>query len=305
MDGIAEEDGIADGAPYRRAIVVANPIAGRGKGGAAARELAEGLKSLGAATDVHLTEGRGDAWHFLRSLERDVDLVVAVGGDGTVGEVLNGLVDPEVPVGILPLGTANVLAAELSLPRDVHRALEIFAAGRTTAIDVAHVNATLSFLVVGVGYDAIAVRDVESRRDGPITKLTYALAVLRALSGYREPRLEVEIDGEPVEGGPFGLVLASNITNYGGFLKLSPEGRLDDGRFDVYLFRGASPVRLVGHAVRGVLGRLIGKSCLVRPARSLRVTSDEPVPVQVDGDSAGETPIDLVVSDVQYKILVP
>jgi diacylglycerol kinase (ATP) len=294
-------------APYRRAIVVANPVAGRGKGRAAALELEEGLKRMGASTGVYLTEGRGDAWHFLRSMEEDVDLVVAVGGDGTIGEILHGLVDPEVPVGILPLGTGNILAAELGLPRDVHRALEIFERKKTARIDVATVNGNLrSFLVVGVGFDGYAVREVAARRTGPISKLSYLPAALRALGDYREPSLEVEIDGEPVEGGPFGLVLASNINHYGGFMRLSPEGRPDDGRFEVYLFRGGSPFRLAGHAARGVFGRLLGKSCLVRPARRLRVTSEEPVPVQVDGDAAGETPVHLEVEhDVQYRILVP
>lgn len=292
-------------APFRRALVVANPIAGRGKGGAAAEELARGLRKLGATTEIHLTAGRGDAWHWLRSADRKADLVVAVGGDGTVGEVLHGLVDTEVPVGILPLGTANVLAAELHLPRDVDRALEIIARKRAATIDVATVNGMLSFLVMGVGFDGRAVHEVAARRRGPITKLAYATAVVRALAGYREPRLEAEIDGEPVEGGPFGLVLCSNITHYGGFMRLSPEGRLDDGRFDVYLFRSATPFGLVGHAVRGVLGRLIGEACLVRSARHLRVTSDAPVPVQVDGDPAGETPVELEVGDRQYRILVP
>lgn len=292
-------------APYRRAIVVANPIAGRGQGRSAALELEEGLKSLGAATEVYLTVGRGDAWHWLRARRRDPDLVVAIGGDGTVREVLSGLVDPDVPVGILPLGTANVLATELGLPRDVHRAIEIFARKRSTQIDVATVNGRLCFLVMGVGFDGHAVRELEARRSGPITKFVYGPAILRALRRYAEPHLEVEIDGERVEGGPFGLVLASNIRRYGGFLPLSHEGRIDDGCFEVYMFRGASPARLVGHVVRGVAGRLVGKSCLALPARRLRVASPTPVPVQVDGDSAGETPVDLVVSTTQYKVIVP
>ncbi len=305
--GTTEAGGVrvAAEAPYRRAIVVANPIAGRGQGRSAALELEQGLKSLGAATELYLTVGRGDAWHWLRSRRRDADLVVAIGGDGTVREVLGGLVDPDVPVGILPLGTANVLAAELGLPRDVHRAIEIFARKRTTPIDVATVNGVLCYLVMGVGFDGHTVREIEARRSGPITRLVYGPAILRALRRYDEPRLEVEIDGERVDGGPFGLVLASNIRRYGGFMRLSPKGRIDDGRFEVYLFRGASPARLMGHLVRGVAGRLVGKSCLVVPARRLRVTSEQPVPVQVDGDSAGETPVDLVVSNVQYKIIVP
>lgn len=292
-------------APFRRAVVVANPIAGRGKGRSAAEELGEGLRALGAETEVFLTSGRDDAWHFLRSHEGEVDLVVAIGGDGTVREVLNGLVDPDVPVGILPLGTANVLAAELGLPRDVHRALEVFARGRVVPIDVATVGGKLAFMVMGVGFDGLAVREVEAHRKGPITKLVYGPAILRALRGYTPPELEVEVDGERVPGGPFGLVLVSNLARYGGFMRLSPRSRMDDGRFEVYLLRGGSPLALAGHALRGVAGRLEGKRCVVRQARSVRVTAKRPAPVQVDGDYAGETPIELSVSDLQYRVLVP
>jgi YegS/Rv2252/BmrU family lipid kinase len=291
-------------APFRRALVVANPIAGRGQGASVACELSEGLKRLGARTQVYLTTGPGDAWHWLRSEGAGADLVVAVGGDGTLREVLDGLVDPEVPVGLVPMGTANALAAELDLPRDVHHALEVFARKRTTPLDVATVNGTLSFLVTGVGFDGRCVREVDARRNGPITKLAYGPAVLRALRGYRAPELSVEIDGERLDE-TFGLVLASNITHYGGFLRLAGEGRLDDGHFEVYLFRGVSAVGLAAHALRGVLGRLVGRSCEVRRAKRLRVSSDEPVPFQVDGDYGGETPVELTVSETQYRLLLP
>jgi YegS/Rv2252/BmrU family lipid kinase len=290
--------------PYRRALIVANPIAGNGKGASVAGELGEALKRLGASTRVHVTRAAGDAWHWLRSEGAGADLVVAVGGDGTLREVLGGLVDPEVPVGVLPMGTANALAAELGLPRDVDRALEVLARGRTTRLDVATVNDSLSFLVTGVGFDARTVREVEARRDGPITKLAYGPAVLRALRGYRPPSLSVEIDGR-ARSERFGLVLASNIGHYGGFLRLASGSRLDDGRFDVYLFPEAGAAGLAAHALRGMLGRLVGRSCEMVPARRLRVTSDDPVPFQVDGDYGGVTPVELSVSDTQYRVLIP
>src|SRR5688572_12857720 len=88
---------------FRRALVVANPIAGRGRARAAARELAIGLEQLGVASELYFTTARGDARLWLRARARDHDLVVAVGGDGTVSEVLDGLVDRSVPIAILPM----------------------------------------------------------------------------------------------------------------------------------------------------------------------------------------------------------
>ena len=291
-------------APYRHALVIGNPVAGRGRGGKAAEEIAEGLRRMGVGVELLLTRERGDALARLRCLEPGTDLVVSVGGDGTLHEVFGGLIDPEIPVGILPLGTANVLATEVGLPRDVHRALEIFAAKKVVPIDVARVNGHLSFLVTGVGIDAMATRRVEERRKGPITKWAYVEAVLRALKDYKVPRLEVEVDGERVEG-EFGLVLVSNTINYGGILKMAQDTRMDDGLFEVYLFPGGSRRDLFAYALRGFLSRLPGGGCEMRRARSVKVRSTSPVPYQVDGDYRGETPVEIEVADKQYHILVP
>jgi diacylglycerol kinase (ATP) len=291
-------------APFHRALVVANPIAGRGKGAAVGKEMVEALRERGVAAELYLTRSRGDARARLRCLEPDVDLVVSVGGDGTLREVFSGLLDPSIPVGIVPLGTANVLGRDLDLPRDVDRALEVILARKVAPIDVCTVNGHLSFLVTGVGFDACAVKELEARRKGPITKWDYVAAVGRALLSYQAPRLEVEIDGERVEGH-FGLVLVSNIIHYGGILRLSADRRLDDGMFEVYLFRHGHRARLVGYALRGVLGLLPGGSCTLRRARRVRIASAVPVPCHVDGDARGETPIEIEVGAQQYRLLVP
>jgi diacylglycerol kinase family enzyme len=203
------------------------------------------------------------------------------------------------------MGTANVLGLDLNLPRDVDGALEVLARRKTTPIDVALVNGHLSFLVTGVGFDGMAVREVEARRTGPITKLAYATAALRCLRAYRPPRLRVEVDGAR-QPGEYGFVLISNIVHYGGVMRLDPSRRLDDGLFEVYLFRDARVLRLAATALRGMLRHLgDGPHCKVLRARSVRVASDEPVPYQVDGDYRGVTPIDFSVTGRQAMLLVP
>jgi len=290
-------------APRHRALIVANPIAGRGAGAKAGREMALGLQRLGVRTELHLTDGAGDARARVRCMDPECDLVVSVGGDGTLREVFDGLLDERVPVGVLPMGTANVLALDLGLPRDVDRAIEILCAGKTAEIDVARVNGHLSFLVTGVGFDGLVVRELESARQGPITKWSWVRATLRALRDYREPRLAVEIDGERVPG-KFGLCLIANVIHYGGVMRLSPERRLDDGRFEVYLFPDAAPRRLIALAARGVVSDL-ARACRVTLARTVRVSSPEPVTYQVDGDFRGHTPVELQVQDRRFRVLVP
>ncbi|MFT7665499.1 MAG: diacylglycerol kinase (ATP) [Planctomycetota bacterium] len=291
-------------APFQNAIIVANPVAGNGHGESAALELAEGLHSMGASTRVHLTQKRGDAFQWLRSSQHECDLVVSIGGDGTLREVLAGLVNPETPVGILPLGTANALAAELHLPRDVHHALEIISNGRVAKIDAATVNGSLSILVTSIGFDAMTVRELEARRNGPITKLSYFPAAMRALRGYRSPELEIELDGEKLKEH-YGMVFASNVNHYGGFMRLDPSGKLDDGMFEIFLFQKTNPIGLLWHVIRGLVGKLPSKNCEMRRARKLRVSSKTPVSYQIDGDYGGETPVELALTGLQFKILIP
>ncbi len=307
VEAVAAGGGPAGGEPaglalYRRVAIVANPIAGRGRGEAIGAAIERGLRERGARAHLHLTRGRGDGTAHVRGLETRPDAIVCVGGDGTLREVLEGLPDPALPVVPVPLGTANVMARELGLPRDAQAALATLAAGREQALDVARVDGRLSMLVTGVGLDAEIVRSLEARRRGPITRAHYLAATLRVLPGYRPPRLRVAVDDRALEG-TFGLVLASNAPSYAGLLRLAEDARIDDGRFEVYAVRDARPAALVGALARGTLVGLA--SCEVHRVRRLRVESDEPVPYQVDGDLAGETPVAFAVEDQQYRLIVP
>ncbi len=291
--------------PFHKACIVANPIAGRGRARHAAHELALGLLRIGIANELRFTGAKGDARAFVRGLDPSVDLVVAVGGDGTVNEVLEGLAERRVPVAILPMGTANVLGLDLALPRDAERSVAMIAEGRTSALDIARVNQShLSFLVVGVGFDAMVVKELDARRTGPITKSSWVAPALTAWLNYRPPALTVEADGVRLDG-TFGWVLMSNVVHYGGFAVLARDRVLDDGLFEVYLFERSSRAALVGYAMRALTSGFPGGSCRRVRARRVVVTSDEPVPIQIDGEARGVTPVELEVSTVPHMLVVP
>ena len=183
-----------DAPHFTRALLVVNPIAGRGRAEDHAEELARGLEALETEVEIFRTGARGDAAAKVMELAPEVDLVVVVGGDGTLGEVLSEL-PAEIPVALLPMGTANVMAWDLGLPRRVPALLRAIAARRTVNLDTARVNGRLSFLVLGVGFDGEIVRDVDQRRRGPITKAFYVRSVLRCLWRNRPPELRVGVDG--------------------------------------------------------------------------------------------------------------
>ncbi len=299
-----QSESLPSKAPYRHALIVANPIAGRGKGEHAATELAEALRNAGVAVELFLTKKRDDARVKVRCAAPETDLIVGVGGDGTIGEVMAGLISDEIPVGILPMGTSNLLGIDLKLPRDVDSVLEMLLAGRRQRLDLMSVNGHISFLCTGVGFDGAVVRELEKVRSGPITKFSYLRPGLRSLWNFDAPRLQVEIDGK-AQDGEFGLVVACNTIHYAAFFKLARDRKLDDGLVEVYLCRSGSGLSLLTYAIRGLLGRLPGGSCTMVRAKTLRVTSTEPVPYQVDGDFRGETPVELEITGRQVQLLVP
>lgn len=290
--------------PFGKALVIGNPIAGRGRGKDAARETCEGLRSLGIATDLFMTAQRRDALRRVRTMDADTELVVSVGGDGTLSEVLGGLVNRDIPVAQLPLGTANVLAQELGLPRDVDGLLDVVRQRRTSTLDTALVDGRLTFLCVGSGIDGSAVAEVEARRKGPISYFSYVTAIARVLRNYRPPRLKLEIDGEPV-AGEFGFVLVSNVREYGGFFHLSSKCRRDDSRVEVYAARSGSVPHLVRLAATATLQELPGRIADFWQARQVVVHAPDDQPYQVDGDLGGRGSFTYEVSDARYEILIP
>jgi len=286
------------------ALIVVNPVAGRGRGLRVARELRTGLAARGLRAEIHPTARRGDARAWLRSQTQPLELVVSIGGDGTLREVLSGLVSPETPVGVLPMGTANVIARDFGLPRDVHAALDIYTAGRTQALDVALVNGHLACLGTSVGFDADAVQRVDARRSGPIGLHDYALAVLACCASYREPRLSIRVDGAALPGD-YGWALVAGTRTYGGWFQLARGARTDDRRLELYALRRASRARLARVALRGLLAAVEGGICEVHRARSVRIEASEPRPCQIDGDAGGHTPLSIELAPAQYRLLVP
>ena len=274
------------------------------------REVAATLVEHGLQVDVYLTSGPNDACAAARGLNDTIDFVVSVGGDGTLREVLTGLKSRPsdarpVPVGVFPMGTGNALGTDLGLPKDPRRAAEMMLAAKTVDIDVADVNGELSFLLTGIGPDAHVVADVDAHRHGKaLTKFAYVPAGIRCFLRYRKEPLSVEIDGEKLQG-TFSQVMASNLIHYGGLVKLCPERVLDDGKFEIFLFRGHGRLRLIAYTLRFFLGMIPGGSVELRLAKRVRVTSDHSVPYHVDGDPMGKTPVDIEVTGTRFQILVP
>ncbi|MCB9879897.1 MAG: NAD(+)/NADH kinase [Planctomycetes bacterium] len=144
--------------PPRRVLVIANPISGGGRGKVRAAQLADALRARGLTAECHFTTAAGDAGARARAAaDEDWQTLVAVGGDGTVNEVLNGMPDPSRPLAVLPVGTANVLALELGLPKDPQAAAAAIAAGRCRSMTIGVADDRRFLLFCGVGVDGAVV----------------------------------------------------------------------------------------------------------------------------------------------------
>jgi diacylglycerol kinase (ATP) len=295
----------------RRAVLIYNPVA-RGL----ARRQDSLQRTIGALArqdikaELVATTGPGSASAQVRKqIDAGCDLVLAAGGDGTINEVANGMLHTGVPLGILPGGTANVLAREMGLSMHPDRvALELrtmklrsIAIGRLRLSD----SAPRSFLcMAGAGLDADVVSQLNLDLKAAAGKLAYYLSgfaqVLRSL-----PEFEVTVDGATY---PASFALISRVRNYGGDLEIARGASLLRDDFEVVLFRGTLAVQYVPYLVAVALKQVHRMSgCKVLRASSVtcKSASGNPVLVQLDGELAGNLPLEAETVPNALKLLVP
>ena len=270
------------------ALLVVNPFAS----GVDEHRLAAVRAALPAGTETRLTTAAGEATEIARTAG-DVDAIYVLGGDGTYNEVLNG-VEADVPLGFLPGGGTSVLPRALGLPRDPVDAAKRVAQGRTRRIGLGRVNDRRFGFSAGIGLDAELVRRVDElgrspdgRRPGDVAFMRVAAGVLRE----RHARFDeqIEIDG----AGRAAFVLVANCSpyTYSGSvaLDLVPGASFDDGLayFAPVTVRARDLPRIVLHGVRGS-GLKDGKALAARDLDRIVVRCDRPLPLQVDGEDAGD-----------------
>jgi diacylglycerol kinase (ATP) len=279
----------------RSLLAVVNPRAGRP---ADLQRLHSALRTLeqhGWSVDI-----RGTLWpqHARQMAETAVrqgcEAVLAVGGDGTINEVVNGLAGSATALAVLPAGTVNVWAREAYLPFAADAAVRLLETGQRARIDLGRAGGRYFLLLASAGVDSVAVRAVSSaaRR---WKRESYVLSGLRDLfrHGGRPMSFTVGDDESPETlSARTLLAVCGNTRLYGGVVRLTARARLDDGLLDLCVLTGRGPTALVGHALRAFPGRHLTSAAIVyRQARRIRINAESPLPVQLDGEHAGSTPV--------------
>jgi len=286
-----------------KALVVINPIAGPGRIrtiGACVDLARSTLNAHHFDTDVLVTRGPADAFEFASAAAKQgVDLLVAWGGDGTVNGVACAAANAGVMFAIIPGGSGNGLARELSIPFSPVEALRVAASGRTRTIDAGELHGSLFFNVAGIGFDArIAERlATPGARRG---LLGYVMATVRELRSY-EPgtysiRNAFDVDGTSrladiiIDRRALFIALA-NSRQYGNGAQIAPKALLDDGMIEIVVVEpqsGLSIMRQVPDFFRGSLVERPG--LLMRSAASLEISSAHPMRFHVDGEPREGSP---------------
>jgi len=292
--------------------VIFNPTARGNK----ARRFRRQLDAIGVHSALRATASSGDARRLAtEAVAEGFDLIVAAGGDGTINEVLNGIGDaPEgftrARLGVLPLGTANVFARELGMPRCFERSWEILQRGRELAIDLPRVEflengirQTRYFCqLAGAGLDARAIELVDWHHKKQVGPLAYLIAGLRALRG-KKPRITVHADGHSASGE---WVLISNGRFYGGAFALLPEANWHDGQLDLGVLPRANWQTLLRH-VPGLLlrGTLSAGALLRLRTNRFELTSDAPAGFELDGERVGNLPATFTLGPEKLRVIAP
>jgi YegS/Rv2252/BmrU family lipid kinase len=269
------------------------------------------LAARGVTVQSLPTSGPGTAGDLARrAIDQGADLILVAGGDGTINEAVNGMVHSEVPLGILPGGTANVLANELALGTTMERAAASLCSCVVERVAIGLLSRgpeetpRYFLLMAGVGLDADIVYHLSVGLKAALGKAAYWLGGLAKL-GSRLPQFTVEAEGRTYE---VGFALASRVRNYGGDLEIAQTASLLEDQFELVLFQGSSSFTYLKYMLGVALHRhlhLRGVTALRTQTATFSAPPDRNVHVQVDGEYAGLVPAQIEIVPCALNLLVP
>lgn len=287
----------------RRILVIHNPVAGLRRRWRLQAVLAA-LRDLGCRVSLRATAYPGHATAIARAARGEsIDAVLAAGGDGTINEVANGLAGSDLPLALCPLGTANVLAAEIGLEVGAAAIVQCALFGRPLPVALGSADGRRFVMMAGVGFDAEVVAAVSPASKRWLGKGAYVLASLRRMVSYGFPTFRLRIDGTTHEAA--SAVIARGHY-YGGRFVCAPAARLDAPRFQVCLFRARGPAAVLRYGAALTFGTLTERRDVeLLFANEVIVEGPAGDPVQADGDIIARLPVAFGISADRLNLLVP
>lgn len=292
----------------KRARLIYNPTSGREILKRNLPEILEKLEMAGYEASCHATTGAGDAIQAARiAVERQYDVVIAAGGDGTIHEVVNGLAEQEFrpKVGIIPAGTTNDFARALQIPRDIGTAVDIITKGDTIPVDIGRINDKYFINIAGGGRITELTYEVPSKLKTMLGQLAYYLKGIEMLPSINSSEVTIEYDGKLFEGEAM-LFLVGLTNSIGGFEKLAPDSSINDGLFSLLILKKTNLAEFIRIATLATRGEHINDpNVIYTKANRIKVYSKEKVQINLDGEFGGLLPAEFANLYRHLEVFVP
>ena len=266
----------------KKILFIINPVSGIGKQKSVKELILNEMDSRKWLTEIIFTTHKGQAFELSSQASGNYNIVVAVGGDGTVNEVGRGLIGSETALGIIPTGSGNGLARHLKIPFKINRALKVLNTPRIKPIDVIKINDFFSLNVAGIGFDAyISHKFASKKKRGP---LAYMQLITKEFPSYKSKSYKVTIGGKSQLWDAF-LISFANSTQYGNNFHIAPQARIDDGIIDICLIKDFPKVTAPALLI-SMLDQSIDKNKydVIVKASEVLIENDEDMPGHVDGE---------------------
>lgn len=292
----------------KRARIIYNPTSGRELFRRHLPEVLEKMEIAGYETSCHATTCEGDATAAaITAVERNFDLIVAVGGDGTLNEVVSGIstFEKRPKIGLIPMGTTNDFARAVHIPRDINKAVDIIIQGDSIPVDVGRMNERYFINIAGGGRMTELTYEVPSKLKTVLGQMAYYLKGIEMIPSIRSSSVRIEYDGEVFDDK--AMMFLIGLTNsVGGFEKLAPDASINDGKFTLLILKEvnmAEFIRLASLALRGE--HLTNPHVIYAKASRISVTSKERVMLNLDGEFGGVLPAVFQNLEKHIEVLVP
>ncbi len=291
-------------------LVILNPAAGRSRSSKRLLDrVIAALEGHGCAVVVRRTgPAVGDAERLAREAGPEFDIIVAAGGDGTInavanGMAVNGMAAVPRPLALLPLGTANVLAREIELPRRPELLAELIATGPARPIWPGRVGDRLFLVMASSGFDAETVAAVNPRLKRYAGRLAFAWAIVLCLWRYRASELRVQIDGADHRAA---AVIAAKGRFYAGSYVVAPRANLSEPILDLVLFQRSGRLMVLRYLAALLLGRVARRNDIAfLRSRGALVSGTEALPVQADGEIVARLPVSIGIAERPLQLVRP
>lgn len=291
----------------RKVLIIINPAAGKGQSKNYIATIKAKFENANIDYQIKISNRVGNVTELaLNGVKEGFNEVVAVGGDGTLIEALNGIVGTDTKLGIIPAGTGNDFVRSIGVEREFLAALNVVIEGKYELIDVGEVNDRFFLNVVSFGIDGEVVKTMEKIKNMITGPAAYYVSSIKAISTYKAVKMSINIDGKEYHRKAY-LVAIGNGKYFGGGMKITPNANVNSGEFEVCIINNISRVGLMRLLSKASTGNHISeKGVEVFRGKEITIRAiEDHLAVNADGNLVGPAPAKISVFKNKLKVLSP